>query len=147
MLTIRTLGGTEMMRRAIGSAVDALPQTRLLRATVLTSMDEAQLAGIGISRVPTAQVEVLAKLAAEAGMRGLVCSPLELPNLRRFLGNEIALVTPGIRPKTAARDDQSRVMTPVDAAAAGADYIVVGRPILKAPDPVAATRAIQSELK
>lgn len=146
MLTIHTLGGAEMMRRALESASDALPRTRLLGVTVLTSMDDAQLAGIGVPRAPMAQVEILAKLAADSGMRGLVCSPLELPNLRALLGNEIALVTPGIRPKTASLDDQSRVMTPADAARAGASHIVVGRPILKAPDPVAAARAIQAEL-
>lgn len=146
MLTVHTLGGSEMMRRALEAAADALPRTRLLGVTVLTSMDDAQLAGIGVPRAPMAQVEILAKLAADSGMRGLVCSPLELPNLRALLGNEIALVTPGIRPKTASLDDQSRVMTPADAARAGASHIVVGRPILKASDPVAAARAIQAEL-
>lgn len=146
MLTVHTLGGSEMIRRALEAAADALPRTRLLGVTVLTSIDDAQLAGIGVPRAPMAQVEILAKLAADSGMRGLVCSPLELPNLRALLGNEIALVTPGIRPKTASLDDQSRVMTPADAARAGASHIVVGRPILKASDPVAAARAIQAEL-
>lgn len=147
MLTIHTLGGAEMMRRALDAASDALPQTRLLGVTVLTSMDDVQLNGIGILRSPMEQVEVLAKLAADTGMRGLVCSPLELSNLRSFLPDDIALVTPGIRPKTASLDDQNRVMTPADAANVGANYIVVGRPILKADDPVAATRAIQAELR
>lgn len=146
MLTIHTLGGREMMRRALDAAADALPQTRLLGVTVLTSMDDAQLAGIGVPATPMAQVELLAKLAAGAGMSGLVCSPLELPPLRGFLNADFALVTPGIRPKTAALDDQSRVMTPADAARAGASFIVVGRPILKADDPVEATRAIRREL-
>lgn len=146
MLTIHTLGGEEMMRRALDAAADALPQTLLLGVTVLTSMDEKQLAGIGVPAAPMRQVELLAKLAAGAGMRGLVCSPLELPCLRRELGDEIALVTPGIRPKTATLDDQSRVMTPAEAADAGASFIVVGRPILKAADPVSAARAIRTEL-
>lgn len=146
MLTIHALGGAEMMRRALDAAADALPQTLLLGVTVLTSMDEKQLAGIGVPAAPMRQVELLAKLAAGAGMRGLVCSPLELPCLRRALGDEIALVTPGIRPKTATLDDQSRVMTPAEAADAGASFIVVGRPILKAADPVAAARAIRAEL-
>ncbi len=146
MLTIHTLGGEEMMRRALDAAADALPQTLLLGVTVLTSMDEKQLAGIGVPAAPMRQVELLAKLAAGTGMRGLVCSPLELPCLRRELGGEIALVTPGIRPKTATLDDQSRVMTPAEAADAGASFIVVGRPILKAADPVAAARAIRAEL-
>ena len=130
----------------IDAAADALPQTLLLGVTVLTSMDEKQLAGIGVPAAPMRQVELLAKLAAGTGMRGLVCSPLELPCLRRELGGEIALVTPGIRPKTATLDDQSRVMTPAEAADAGASFIVVGRPILKAADPVAAARAIRAEL-
>lgn len=146
MLTIHTLGGEEMMRRALAAAADALPQTLLLGVTVLTSMDEKQLAGIGVPAAPMRQVELLAKLAAGTGMRGLVCSPLELPCLRRELGGEIALVTPGIRPKTATLDDQSRVMTPAEAADAGASFIVVGRPILKAADPAAAARAIRAEL-
>lgn len=146
MLTVHTLGGAEMMRRALEAATEALPQTRLLGVTVLTSMNEAQLAGIGIARAPLEQVEILARLAAETGMRGLVCSPLELPSLRKMLGNDIALVTPGIRPKSAALDDQSRVMTPADAARAGASFIVVGRPILKASSPVEAARAIRAEL-
>lgn len=145
MLTIHTLGGAEMMRRALDAAADALPQTLLLGVTVLTSMDEKQLAGIGVPAAPMRQVELLAKLAAGTGMRGLVCSPLELPCLRRELGDEIALVTPGIRPKTATLDDQSRVMTPAEAADAGASFIVVGRPILKAADPVSAARAIRTE--
>lgn len=147
MLTIHTLGGSEMMRRALEAAADALPKARLLGVTVLTSMDSAQLGGIGIARSPMEQVEILAKLAVGAGMRGLVCSPLELPRLREFLGKEIALVTPGIRPASASLDDQNRVMTPADAARAGASFIVVGRPILKAQDPVAATRAICEELR
>lgn len=146
MLTIHALGGEEMMRRALDAAADALPQTLLLGVTVLTSMDEKQLAGIGVPAAPMRQVELLAKLAAGTGMRGLVCSPLELPCLRRELGDEIALVTPGIRPKTATLDDQSRVMTPAEAADAGASFIVVGRPILKAADPVSAARAIRTEL-
>lgn len=146
MLTIHTLGGAEMMRRALDAAADALPQTLLLGVTVLTSMDEKQLAGIGVPAAPMRQVELLAKLAAGTGMRGLVCSPLELPCLRRELGDEIAIVTPGIRPKTATLDDQSRVMTPAEAADAGASFIVVGRPILKAADPVSAARAIRTEL-
>ena len=146
MLTIHTLGGAAMMSRAVEAAAESLPSTRLLGVTVLTSMDDAQLGGIGISRAPLEQVELLAKLAVSAGMKGLVCSPLELPRLRTFLGEEIALVTPGIRPASASLDDQSRVMTPGDAARAGASFIVVGRPILKAADPAAAALAIQSEL-
>ncbi len=147
LLTIHTLGGNAMMAKAVETAKEVLPNTRVLGVTVLTSMDTAQLNGIGIAREPMQQVELLAKLAVASGLKGLVCSPLELPALRKFLGEEIALVTPGIRPKTASLDDQSRIMTPADTAAAGASYIVVGRPILKADDPAAAALAIQAELE
>lgn len=147
LLTIHTLGGSAMMERAVETAAEVLPQTRLLGVTVLTSMDETQLGGIGIARSPMEQVEQLAKLAVQSGMKGLVCSPLELPTLRKFLGEEIALVTPGIRPASASTDDQSRIMTPADAARAGASYIVVGRPILKASDPATAAIAIENELR
>lgn len=147
LLTIHTLGGNAMMAKAVETAKEVLPNTRVLGVTVLTSMDTAQLNGIGIAREPMQQVELLAKLAVASGLKGLVCSPLELPALRKFLGEEIALVTPGIRSKTASLDDQSRIMTPADAAAAGASYIVVGRPILKADDPAAAALAIQAELE
>lgn len=147
LLTIHTLGGNAMMARAVETAAEVLPQTRVLGVTVLTSMDATQLGGIGIERSPMDQVEWLAKLAVQSGMKGLVCSPLELPRLRTFLGEEIALVTPGIRPASASTDDQSRIMTPADAARAGASYIVVGRPILKAPDPAAAAIAIENELR
>ncbi len=147
LLTIHTLGGNAMMAKAVETAKEVLPNTRVLGVTVLTSMDTAQLNGIGIAREPMQQVELLAKLAVASGLKGLVCSPLELPALHKFLGEEIALVTPGIRPKTASLDDQSRIMTPADAAAAGASYIVVGRPILKADDPAAVALAIQAELE
>ena len=147
LLTIHTLGGNAMMAKAVETAKEVLPNTRVLGVTVLTSMDTAQLNGIGIAREPMQQVELLAKLAVASGLKGLVCSPLELPALRKFLGEEIALVTPGIRSKTASLDDQRRIMTPADAAAAGASYIVVGRPILKADDPAAAALAIQAELE
>ncbi len=147
MLTIHTLGGASMMSRALEAANEALPNTRLLGVTVLTSMNDAELSGIGIGRSPLEQVEVLAKLAVGAGMKGLVCSPLELPKLRGFLGEEIALVTPGIRPKSASLDDQSRAMTPAEAAQAGTSFIVVGRPILKAPNPAEAALAIEAELR
>lgn len=148
LLTIHTLGGNAMMARAVEAAADALPQTRLLGVTVLTSMNEAQLGGIGITRSPLEQVELLAKLAVESGMKGLVCSPQELPRLRTFLGEEITLITPGIRPAgISGTDDQNRVMTPAEAARAGASGIVVGRPILKAEDPGAAALAIEAELR
>ena len=146
LFTIHTLGGPEMMRRAADAARDALPGATVLGVTVLTSMDDAQLAAIGVARKPDAQVELLAGLAVKSGLNGLVCSPQELPVLRRNLGTGVALVTPGIRPADAAPDDQSRVMTPAEAARAGASHIVVGRPILKASDPAAVAAAIRREI-
>ncbi|MDR2863678.1 MAG: orotidine-5'-phosphate decarboxylase [Puniceicoccales bacterium] len=146
LLTLHTLGGPEMMRRAAAAAREALPGATVLGVTVLTSMDDAQLAAVGVARAPGEQVRLLAKLAVASGLNGLVCSPLELPVLRADLGPGPLLVTPGIRASGAAADDQSRTLTPAQAAAQGATHIVVGRPILKAADPVAATLAIQQEI-
>lgn len=146
LLTIHTLGGSEMMRRAGETAREALPDAAVLGVTVLTSMDEGQLAGIGIARPPAEQVKLLARLAVNSGLNGLVCSPLELAMLRAELGSGPALVTPGIRSADAPADDQSRTLSPAEAARLGASHIVVGRPILKAPDPVAAVREIKNAI-
>ena len=146
MLTIHTLGGPEMMRRAADAARDSLPGCLVLGVTVLTSMDDAQLAAIGVPRKPEAQVELLADLAVNSGLNGLVCSPQELPVLRRRLGAGPRLVTPGIRPADASLDDQNRVLTPAEAARLGSSYIVVGRPILKAANPALACDAIRREI-
>ena len=118
----------------------------LLGVTVLTSMGEKDLNEVGVATAPAQQVVRLGQLAAGAGLRGLVCSPHEIAPLRAVLPPEVRLVTPGIRPRTASLDDQTRVMTPAEAAQAGANFIVVGRPIFKAPDPVAAARDILAEL-
>jgi len=147
MLTLHTAGGAEMMRAAVAAQQKTNPQLLLLGVTVLTSMDGAGLAEIGVSAAPDQQVARLGRLAADAGMRGLVCSPLEVSLLRSQLPAGMQLVTPGIRPANeAGSDDQKRVMTPADAARAGSSYIVVGRPILKAADPAAAAQAILAEL-
>jgi len=123
------------------------PGLLLLGVTVLTSMDSAGLAEIGVASPSADQVARLARLAADSGLRGLVCSPLEVAMLRRQLPADLQLITPGIRPAgEAGGDDQKRVMTPAEAARAGSTYIVVGRPILKAADPAAAARAILAEL-
>ena len=146
MLTLHTAGGGEMMRAALAAQQKTNPNLFLLGVTVLTSMDAAGLAEIGVSATPEQQVQRLGQLAADSGLRGLVCSPLEVALLRRTLPPQIQLVTPGIRPASeAGGDDQKRVMTPADAARAGSSFIVVG-PILKAPDPAAAARAILAEL-
>ena len=146
MLTLHTCGGRDMMQWAVKAQQQHKPDLLLLGVTVLTSMSAAGLAETGVKDPPETQVTRLGQLAADAGLRGLVCSPLEIQPLRRVLPADVALVTPGIRPRDAKADDQTRVMTPADAARAGANYLVVGRPIFKAPDPVAAARAILAEV-
>lgn len=146
MLTLHTGGGREMMAWAVKAQQQHAPQLRLLGVTVLTSMGAKDLNEVGVAAAPEAQVVRLGRLAFEAGLRGLVCSPLELAPLRAALPSDLALVTPGIRPREAGLDDQTRVMTPGEAARAGASFIVVGRPIWKAADPVIAAKAILAEL-
>jgi orotidine-5'-phosphate decarboxylase len=146
MTTLHTGGGREMMSWAVKAQQQHAPELLLLGVTVLTSMSAAGLAETGVAVSPEQQVVRLGRLAADSGLRGLVCSPLEIAPLRAALPRDIALVTPGIRPRDAKADDQTRVMTPAEAARAGASFIVVGRPIFKAPDPVAAARAILAEL-
>ena len=147
MLTIHTSGGSEMMMRANQAKESTKPDLLLLGVTVLTSMDKVGLREIGVSTSSPDQVKRLGKLAARSGLKGLVCSPLEVANLRRELSADIQLITPGIRPAgQSGADDQKRVMTPREAAQAGSTHIVVGRPILQSPDPVEAARAILAEL-
>ncbi len=146
LLTIHTCGGSEMMRAAQAARDAGRPSMTLLGVTVLTSMDTAALNEVGVPGEAADQVLRLGRMAGAAGLGGLVCSPLELPVLRRELGPAVTLVTPGVRPSGAAADEQKRVLTPAEAARAGANYIVVGRPILKAADPAAAARAVLEEL-
>lgn len=146
MLTLHTCGGREMMQWAVKAQQQHAPDLLLLGVTVLTSMSAPGLAETGVADGPEAQVVRLGRLAADSGLRGLVCSPLEISPLRSALPPEFTLVTPGIRPRDAKADDQTRVMTPAEAAQAGASFIVVGRPIFKAPNPVAAARAVLAEL-
>jgi orotidine-5'-phosphate decarboxylase len=146
MLTLHTCGGREMMQWAVKAQQQHAPNLLLLGVTVLTSMSAAGLAETGVSASPEDQVVRLGRLAADSGLRGLVCSPLEIKPLRSVLPADVALVTPGIRPRDAKADDQTRIMTPSEAAQAGANFIVVGRPIFKASDPVLAARSILAEL-
>ena len=146
LLTVHTLGGPAMLRLAVETAREVLPGTTVLGVTVLTSMDAVQLAAVGIGHAPVDAVRLLARMGAEAGLQGFVCSPQELPVLRADLGVAPLLVTPGIRAAGVAADDQNRTLTPAEAARAGASHIVVGRPILKALDPVHAVLAMQAEL-
>ena len=147
MLTLHTAGGRDMMRRAVQAQVEAAPHLRLLGVTVLTSLGENDLREVGVGAAPETQVVRLAWLAVECGLGGLVCSPLELAPLRAQLPPSVKLVTPGIRAAGSGHtDDQTRVMTPAEAARAGADFIVVGRPIVQAADAAGAARAILAEL-
>jgi orotidine-5'-phosphate decarboxylase len=147
MLTIHTSGGLEMMNAAEESAQQTANQVGLnaplvLGVTVLTSSDSRTLAEIGCDPNLGAQVERLAVLAAKAGLRGLVCSPLEIADLRRFLPSHIQLVTPGIRTGAEKADDQKRTLTPREAIQAGANWLVIGRPIYAAENPRAAAEKI-----
>jgi len=151
MLTIHTSGGSEMMRAAEDSARRTAAELGrqpplVLGVTVLTSMDSENLAEIGASPDVTAQVARLARLAAASGIRGLVCSPLEIAALRRILPAEMQLVTPGIRTGAEKADDQKRTLTPQEALAAGANWLVIGRPIYAAENPRAAAEKILASL-
>lgn len=146
MLTIHASGGREMMRRAVESAAERNPELLILGVTVLTSFNADSLAETGVELEPEWQVEKLAKLAVDSGLKGLVCSPLEIEGLRSILPEDTVLVTPGIRPSGSSADEQKRIMTPADAARAGSDFIVVGRPILKAENPAFAVSKILEEI-
>ena len=143
MLTVHAAGGAAMIEAARTAADQAgAGRPIVLAVTVLTSLDASALAETGVADPPAAQVLRLARLALAAGADGLVCSPLEVAILRDAFGAGPTLVVPGIRPAGAAAGDQARTMTPEQAVAAGADWIVVGRPITAAPDPAAAAAAI-----
>ncbi len=150
MLTIHTSGGGEMMRAAEKSAQDTakslgLAAPLVLGVTVLTSSDANTLAEIGCQANVGQQVERLATLAVKSGLRGLVCSPLEIADLRQFLPPEIQLVTPGIRTGAEKADDQKRTLTPREAIQAGASWLVIGRPIYAAENPrLAAEKILES---
>ena len=151
MLTLHTSGGPAMMRAAAQAARDSaaragIPVPLVLGVTVLTSMDDAELAAVGIREGAAAQVERLARLAAESGIGGLVCSPLEVALLRRVLPPQIQLVTPGIRAGDDAAGDQKRTLSAAEAIAAGATWLVIGRPICAAPNPRAAAERILASL-
>ena len=146
MLNVHASGGEAMMRAA-REAVDASALRPLLIAvTVLTSLADAELARVGFTGTAADNAERLARLAQASGMDGVVCSAEEAPRLRRATGAGFLLVTPGIRLESDARGDQARVVTPAQAVRNGADYLVIGRPITGAADPVAALGAIRQSL-
>ena len=146
MVNVHALGGKNMMIAAREALEGLRARPLLIAVTILTSHDETVLQEIGLDRNPDQAVQHLAGLAHQAGLDGVVCSAREAAVLRAREGERFCLVTPGIRPATAAVDDQHRVMTPTAALQAGADYLVVGRPITAAADPVAALAALQAEI-
>ena len=148
MLTIHASGGPAMVQAAHQAAAAAGPdRPMILAVTVLTSLRPDDLAAMGVAATPVEQVLRLGRLALDAGADGLVCSPLEVAALRQALGPTIKLVVPGIRPAGSATDDQGRTMTPAGAIAAGANWIVVGRPITAAHDPGQAAADIAASLR
>lgn len=147
MLNVHTLGGADMLQAA-REAVDGCDQRPLLIGiTVLTSHAERDLAGVGIHGGLMHEVDVLAALARAASLDGVVCSPQEVAGLRKNMGAGFVLVTPGIRPTAAAKDDQARTMAPREAVKRGADYLVIGRPITRAANPRDVLEAINRDLE
>lgn len=146
MVNVHAGGGRRMMEAAKQRLVQHNLSTHLIAVTVLTSMEAADLAEVGIEASPADQVERLAVLARDSGMDGVVCSAQEASRLRELCGRDFLKVTPGIRPSFAAAGDQRRVMAPADAMAAGSTHLVVGRPVTQAGEPMAALVAIESEL-
>jgi orotidine-5'-phosphate decarboxylase len=144
MTTIHLFGGQPM----IGTTVDAAKGSSLLilGVSVLTSFNQEQLNGIGVSAEVGDQVQRLVQLGYDVGLRGVVCSPHEIARLRKQFGNDLTIVTPGVRPAGSDKGDQQRVMTPGEAIKEGASYLVIGRPITGAADPAAAARAITNEI-
>jgi len=145
LLTVHASGGSAMLRAAVEARGDA-EAPKLLAVTVLTSLTDADLDAVGQKTPVADQVLRLGRLAREARIDGLVASPHEVAPLRAALGPDCLLVVPGVRPAWAGADDQKRVMTPAEAVAAGADYLVIGRPITRADDPAAAAGRIADEI-
>ena len=146
MLTVHATAGPDALSKCSKEAKTMMPEVTLLAVTVLTSMDKGNLSAIGVDSPVEEQVIKLATLASESGIGGVVCSPLELEILRPALPPETKLVTPGIRPSGSDHGDQKRIMTPSQAHRAGADYLVIGRPILAASEPSDALAKIIGEM-
>jgi orotidine-5'-phosphate decarboxylase len=147
MVNVHASGGEKMMV-ACRERLEPFGADKplLIAVTVLTSMSNEDLAGIGIAGTADAQVSRLAALTKNCGLDGVVCSAQEAPRLKAEQGTDFQLITPGIRPLTADKGDQQRIMTPTDALKAGSDYLVIGRPVTRAPDPLAALEAIHAEV-
>ena len=146
MVNVHALGGRKMMEAAREAVAQADKSPKLIAVTVLTSMAQEDLAELGIAATPAELVLRLAALARDSGLDGVVCSAQEAALLRRACGSEFCLVTPGIRPADAAADDQSRIMTPRAALEAGSSYLVIGRPITRAADPLRALQEISKQI-
>jgi orotidine-5'-phosphate decarboxylase len=146
MINVHAAGGPAMLAAAKAALDGVANPPELLAVTMLTSMDQSQVNAIGLDRSPAEQVELLARMGLDAGIRGFVCSPEEVATLRALTGPDGILVTPGIRPAGAAIGDQKRIATPAEALRQGASYLVVGRPITQAPDPAEAAEAILKEM-
>jgi len=152
LVNVHASGGRKMMEvavegvRSVETARAESARTRVLAVTVLTSLGPADLAEVGMQGSPEEVVVRLARLAQAAGLDGVVASPREITAIRAACGSKFLIVTPGIRPAAAATDDQTRIATPASAIRSGADYLVIGRPITGAPDPIAAADAIAAEM-
>jgi len=149
LFNLHALGGYEMMARTMEMMAREFPadnRAKVLAVTILTSSTEETLREVGIDCPVAEMVPRLALLAKRAGLDGVVASPQEVSRIRQACGNDFLIVTPGVRPAFAATDDQKRIMTPAEAVAAGADYLVIGRPISAAADPLQAVEAIVDEM-
>lgn len=146
MINVHASGGSKMMHAARQAIEECENRPLLIAVTLLTSMDEVAYSEIGFKRDLPEQVEHLASISKSAGLDGVVCSAWEAKRLKDLLGNEFKLVTPGIRPPGSDVGDQSRIMTPEQAVAAGSDYLVIGRPITKASDPLKALYDISESI-
>lgn len=146
LVNVHASGGAVMMKVAAEALAKFKQRPKLIAVTVLTSMDRAQLGGIGLDLEPIEQVKRLAALAHDCGLDGVVSSAREVEAIKSICGKDFMCVTPGIRPATAALGDQKRVMTPSEAFRVGADYLVIGRPVTQSADPVAALESINNEI-
>jgi orotidine-5'-phosphate decarboxylase len=146
MLTVHCSGGPKMLRAAADAARSAANPPVIMGVTVLTSLDASDLSATGVSSTAEEQVLRLAGVARDSGIDGIVCSAHEIKPVRGKVSGDLKLLVPGIRPAGAAQDDQRRVATPAEAASWGADYIVIGRPITAATDPLAAARNLKEEI-
>ena len=146
MVNVHALGGARMMEACSESLSHYQQRPYLIGVTVLTSMEDQDLEGVGISRGAYSQVELLADLAKQSGLDGIVCSSQEVKTLHQRLGDSFLFVTPGIRPEFTGNDDQKRIMTPSQALSSGASHLVVGRPITQAKEPGEALKRVIDEV-